>query len=207
MCSFANGKADKGFVHPVVRAILIHFWLAYDHPFVDGNGRTARALFYWCMLHNGYWLFEFIPISRVIKQARAQYARAFLHAEDDENDATYFIMHQLGVITRALDDLRAYLTRKMAEQRQFAQVMMSREDLNSRQRALLAHALRYGRSEYTISGHQRSHQVAYQTARTDMLDLVDRKFLEQRKSGRKFVFVPVKDLGSKLQHTKIPTAK
>ena len=29
--------------HPIVGAILIHFWLASDHPFVDGNGRTARA--------------------------------------------------------------------------------------------------------------------------------------------------------------------
>ena len=51
MCAFANGHDDdtEGFIHPVVRGILLHFWLAYDHPFLDGNGRTARALFYWFM--------------------------------------------------------------------------------------------------------------------------------------------------------------
>jgi len=53
MCAFANETTSDSFIHPAVRAILLHFWLAYDHPFVDGNGRTARALFYWSMLHAG----------------------------------------------------------------------------------------------------------------------------------------------------------
>jgi len=71
MCLFANGTSGERFIHPVIRAILLHFWLAYDHPFVDGNGRTARALFYWAMLRNKYWLFEFVShtcpaISRTI---------------------------------------------------------------------------------------------------------------------------------------------
>jgi Fic family protein len=66
LCLFANGKTPQVFIHPVLRAITLHFWLAYDHPFCDGNGRTARALFYWAMLHQGYWLFEFISISSVI---------------------------------------------------------------------------------------------------------------------------------------------
>src|SRR5262249_46303965 len=58
MCDFANGKTPEGFIHPVLRAIILHFWLAYDHPFVDGNGRTARALFYWSMLRHNFWLCE-----------------------------------------------------------------------------------------------------------------------------------------------------
>ncbi|HEY5741239.1 MAG TPA: Fic family protein, partial [Terrimicrobiaceae bacterium] len=45
MCAFANGETPGFFVHPAVRAIILRFWLTYDHPFVYGNGRTARALF------------------------------------------------------------------------------------------------------------------------------------------------------------------
>ena len=44
MCRFANGTTPQGFIHPLVRSIILHFWLAYDHPFVDGNGRIARIL-------------------------------------------------------------------------------------------------------------------------------------------------------------------
>lgn len=61
------------FIHPVVRAIALHFWLAYDHPFCDGNGRTAQALFYWAMLHQSYWLFAFVSISSVINKARGRH--------------------------------------------------------------------------------------------------------------------------------------
>ena len=84
MCAFANGDHPGGFIHPVLRSIILHFWLAYDHPFLDGNGRTARALFYWSMLRHGYWLFEFIPISRIILRAPSKYGLAYLYTETDE---------------------------------------------------------------------------------------------------------------------------
>lgn len=94
LIAFANSEGvEADFMHPVIRAITLHFWLAYEHPFVDGNGRTARALFYRTMLQHGYWLFEFISISRILKRAPARYARAFLETESDDNDLTYFIIH------------------------------------------------------------------------------------------------------------------
>jgi len=90
LCDFANKQIEgESFLHPVIRAILVHLWLAYDHPFVDGNGRTARALFYWAMLREGYWLFEFISISMLLKKASAQYGRSFLYTKTDDYDATY----------------------------------------------------------------------------------------------------------------------
>jgi len=131
MCDFANGGHDGPFIPPAIRAILVHFWLAYDHPFVDGNGRTARALFYWSMLRQGYWLTEFISISRVLNKARAQYARAFLYTETDNNDATYFILHQLRVVRRAIDDVFDYLRRKSKEVRDLESRLERREDLNT----------------------------------------------------------------------------
>ena len=95
---FANhGPDDGSFLHPVIHAIILHFWLAYDHPFADGNGRTARALFYWAMLRHQYRMFEFASISSVLTNAPGQYARSFLHTETDDNDLTYFIEHQLDV--------------------------------------------------------------------------------------------------------------
>ena len=65
-CLMLGVATHFGDVGIVVRAILVHFWLAYDHPFVDGNGRTARALFYWVMAREGYWLCEYVSISRIL---------------------------------------------------------------------------------------------------------------------------------------------
>ena len=199
LCAFANGELTAdGFLHPVVRAIVVHFWLAYDHPFVDGNGRTARALFYWSMLRQRYWLTEYLSISRILRMAPAKYGRSFLYTETDDNDATYFVLYQLEVISRAIDELHDYLARKMAEVREVERAIKSSAEFNPRQLALLGHALRNPETVYTFGSHQRSHGVAYQSARTDLLDLAERGLLVQRKLGRKFVFDPAPDLAERL---------
>ena len=198
MCDFANGKSPDYFIHPVVRSIILHFWLAYDHPFVDGNGRTARTLFYWSMLHYGYWLFEFISISQSMLKAPAQYARAFLYTETDENDLTYFIIYHLQVIQKAIDQLHDYIKRHNQKLRYIQQHMQEDITLNHRQRALISHALRHPLQRYTIKVHQVSHGVVYQTARTDLFDLEKRGLLKSIKIGRTYCFMPVKDLETRL---------
>ena len=203
LCAFANGASTKEFMPPVIRAILVHYGLAYDHPFVDGNGRTARALFYWVMAREGYWLCEYISISRILRKARAQYAESFLYTETDDNDATYFIVHQLKVLTRAIADLHDYLQRKVAEIREVDEMLRQnlalRAELNGRQLDLLSHALKHATGEYTIQSHRRAHDVAYGTARSDLLDLDKRGLLERRQRGRKFLFVVPSKLRSILQ--------
>ncbi len=197
MLRFANEEPEP-FVHPVLRAIALHFWLAYDHPFVDGNGRTARAIFYWSMLRHGFWLVEFLSISEVILRARTQYARAFLHTETDANDLTYFFVHQLEVIAEAVRSLHEYIERRTRELRETESVLRAGIELNHRQKALLRHALRHPYASYTIEGHRRSHAVAYATARADLLGLVEHALLEQKREGRRLLFVPYRDLAARV---------
>lgn len=202
LCEFANGGMTVEFMHPVVRAILVHFALAYDHPFVDVNGRTARALFYWVMAREGYWLCEYVSISRILKKARAQYARAFSYTKTDDNDATYFVLYQLRVLTRAIAELHAYVTRKAGEMREVDDLVhRSRTihaNLNARQLDLLTHALKHPRAEYTIESHRRAHDVAYATSRSDLIVLADSGLLAQRKRGRAFIFIAPADLRARL---------
>ncbi|WP_245537400.1 Fic family protein [Thiocystis violascens] len=205
LCDFANARDAEPFVPPIIRAILLHFALAYDHPFVDGNGRVARALFYWSALSQGYWLMEFVSISSILKQAPAQYARAYLFTETDESDVTYFLIHQLETIVAAMDGLHDYLRRK-ADEAMATEAMLQtstrlRERLNHRQLALIRHALRHPNSVYTIEGHRQSHAVVYQTARSDLLQLAALGLVSQRKAGQAFVFEAPPDLTSRLEET------
>lgn len=198
MCKFANDKNSVGFVHPVVRSIILHFWLAYDHPFVDGNGRTARALFYWSMLRHGYWLFEFVSISQIILNAPAKYGRAFLYTETDDNDLTYFILYHLEVIQRAIKELHEYIRLKTAKLRRIERQLHGMVVLNHRQRALLSHALRHPHYRYTIRSHQICHNVVYQTARMDLLNLVERGLMTIEKIGKRGYFTAVGDIEKRL---------
>ena len=203
LCDFANSENDHdsehGFLHPVIRAIVLHFMLAYDHPFCDGNGRTARALFYWAMAKQGYWLMEFVSISRVIKQAPVQYGKAFLHTETDENDLTYFLIHQLEVIHQAVDALHAFLDEKMQDVSEAKRLLKDNKrlkgKLNFRQLALLRHALKHPRFSYVVREHQRSHGISYDIARKDLLDMADKlKLLLKTKQGKQYYFVVPNDL-------------
>jgi Fic family protein len=202
LCDLANGTNDLAYVPPVVRAIVIHFMLGYDHPFVDGNGRTARVLFYWSLLNQDYWLAEFLPISRLIAKAPGQYARSFVHTEQDEGDLTYFVIYQLTIIQRAITDLQEYLADKVAETKRLEESLttLSRQ-FNYRQLALLQHAIKNPHARYTVVSHAGSHNVVAQTARMDLQGLEQQGLLTRVELKRGHAWTPAAGLTELLDPT------
>lgn len=200
ICAFANEPNDgERFIHPVVRGILLHFWLAYDHPFADGNGRTARALFYWFLRTRGYWLIEYLSISRILREAPGKYTRAFLYTETDRGDTTYFLLHQLLVVERALDEFHDYLQRKIREVRDVELLISGDGRFNHRQLALLSDALRHPDRAYALGAHATEHRVTHETARTDFAALVDHGLLERTRRGQAYRFTVPRDFAQRLR--------
>jgi len=205
LCKYANAINDQDnfFIHPVIKAILLHFMLAYDHPFVDGNGRTARALFYWSMAHQNYWLMEFISISEIIKKSPRKYALAYLYTETDENDLTYFVIYQLDVILQAINALYEYINKQSQEISETERLLYTnhalQNKLNYRQVALIKHALKHPNMHYQIESHRQSHNVTYDTARNDLLNLDKLGLLLKQKTGKAFTFVAPADLRKRIE--------
>ncbi len=204
ICAFANQQKNAPFIHPVIRAIILHFMLAYDHPFVDGNGRTARALFYKAVAEQGYELLGHLSISSVLKKTPTQYARAFLLTETDGNDVTYFIDHHLRVLAAAVEELEKDIEHKQLEAKNLEAVLPDdsplRARLNSRQLAVVQYGLHHPGHMYTIREHQRLHGIVYETARKDLLTLADQLgLLLKVKEGKRFVVVVPNDLGRKIR--------
>ena len=200
---FANRREHDPFLHPVVQAVLLHFMIGYEHPFVDGNGRMARALFYWLMVRERYWLIEYLSISSIIHRAPAQYARAYLFTETDEGDFTYFLDYHLRVILGAIRQLHGYLARKSREIIEIGDLLETAGqtlNLNHRQAALVGHLLKHPQVRPTIASHQRSHKVAYQTARTDLLSLTGLGLLISSKRGRSMQFRLASGFKETLRH-------
>lgn len=198
LCEYANDDGAE-FEHPVLKAIILHFWLAYIHPFADGNGRTSRALFYLYMLKQGYWLFEYLSISRVIKNRQTQYYRSFLYSETDDFDLTYFINFNLHAIEESLAELWAHLEKKSKEDTALRTRLESDQLLNYRQRALLLRALREPGTVFTIESHQTSHDVSYGTSRNDLLELERFGYLVRFKLGKAYQFRGAPNLAARVQ--------
>lgn len=188
--AFANADDEDDYIHPFVKASVLHFALAYIHPFVDGNGRSARALFYWYLLKRNYWVFKFLPISLQIKKKdwRPGYDRAFQYVETDEGDVTYFLSYKLKLVRNAIDDFIKYLQKKQKEANQLRDKLVNMDEVSQRQLDVIDFFQRNPSAEIDLQSYKESNKVAYQTARTDLLPLVSRGILRQNKAGKKFVF-------------------
>ncbi|HVK11001.1 MAG TPA: Fic family protein [Gemmataceae bacterium] len=200
LCDFANA-ASVPFVHPVLKAIALHFAIGFIHPFVDGNGRTARAVFYWYMLKHGYWLFEFLPISRIIKNAPAQYGKAYLYVEAGDGDLTYFNHYHLEVIIRAIDELHTYLAGQQEMLSEAEALVEAHPALNLRQRLVVSEALRHPNREYTVRTYVGAYRVTANTARSDLAGLERLGLFEAGRvaHGKAAVYRPAGDLKARLR--------
>ena len=195
LCDFANGVGEYAsqYVPPLVRALIVHFMMGYDHYFVDGNGRTARVIAQWVMLREGFFLMDFVPVSRLLRQAPAQYARSFLEVEQDEGDLTYFLIWHAHIILRGICELHDYLARKSKEMEQVKHLLRL-TDLNNRQIGVIEEALKDSAITVTAAAHANKYRVTQQTAHADLRGLEDGGYLMRTKRGRSFEWYPVTDL-------------
>jgi len=184
LLTFANAETDRPFLHPLLRAMILHFWMAYLHPFVDGNGRMSRALFYWQMLRSNYDFAQYLSISGPIERSRRAYYRAFVLTETDDGDLTYFLLHQLGVLERATDELIIHLSDRAAQLKQVSRALSEAQSLNHRQQAVLAHLVRQTDARVTVKGHATSHGVTYLTARKDLQQMEELYLLRRLRVGK-----------------------
>ena len=183
-CDFFNNNPKEEFIHPIVKASILHFLIGYIHPFVDGNGRTARALFYWYLLKNGYWLTEYLSISRVILKTKTQYEKAYIYSEIDEMNVSYFIHYQVKVLTQAFEDLKDYLSKKKKEENKLNKYLKV-SNINERQAQILYWIEDDANRYFSVKEIENIFSVTNQTARTDIEELVDQDFLKKVSINKK----------------------
>jgi len=186
---YANSGPDADrFEHPVIKGILLHFWVGYLHPFTDGNGRLARALFYWFLLRQGYWAVPYLSLSKYVKNSPAQYRDAYIYSEQDDNDVTYFIDYNIRKIRQASTEFEKYVNRKLEENRANAALIGARYDLNVRQVRLLQYLHKNPLATTTTKVHAHLYGVTRPTAIKDLEALEGLGLLISRKVGRERPF-------------------
>ena len=206
LCLFANeDHAETNFINPVIKAIILHFMIGYIHPFEDGNGRTARALFYWYMLKNGYAYFEYISISKLLKVAPVQYSKSYLYTEYDENDLNYFIYYQVDIILRAIDDLRNFLGKKSQEFEELTEILKDSElamKLNFVQKDIIKKAIKSPGRVFNALEVSVDYDISANTARKYLNGLVKDKILIGGKDGRLVTYISPANLHDILRKEK-----
>lgn len=188
LINFANDELGETFLHPIIKATMIHFWIGYLHPFVDGNGRIARALFYWYLLKKGYWAFAYLPISKIIKNSPTQYGMAYIYSEQDDNDLTYFIDYNIRKIEQAVKEFKEYITIKAGENKIINRLSKIKYHFNDRQTQLLQYYYEEKGAYTTTKTYMNIYQVAKITAMKDLKKLKNLGFLFTKKQGRNVLY-------------------
>ncbi|MCK5125731.1 MAG: Fic family protein [candidate division Zixibacteria bacterium] len=192
LLAYANDEIiDPEYVHPIIKAIIIHFWIGYLHPFVDGNGRLARALFYWYLIKQGYWGISLLPLSVMIKKSPKQYGMAYVYSEQDDNDLTYFIDYNMRKLKQAKEFLDSHIERQRQDENALAGIQ---DKFNNRQTKLIIHLAKNPNSHTTIKTHSTIYQISRITAKKDLANLQETGYLRSNKIGREVRYYPTDKL-------------
>src|SRR3989338_960819 len=185
LIKFANNEDGGGFMHPIIKAIFLHFWVGILHPFFDGNGRLARTIFYWYLLKEGYWTMQYLPISLVIREAPMQYGMAYVYSEQDDFDFTYFYDFHMRKLMQALKNFKAYLQRKIDENKNIKNLFKAEYALNPRQIQALYYLVTKGDGYYiNPSSYEALCGISRTTAISDLKTIEKMGLVKSNKVGK-----------------------
>jgi len=182
---------SKDYVHPLVKAMTLHFSIGYEHPFYDGNGRVARSLFYWYMFKNDFAAFRYIAISVLLKAAPVKYGKSYLYTESDEMDLTYFLDYQSSITIRAINEFKNAYKKTLEDIEEFNGWLWSSglySKLSDKQQTVFQVAKSGLAKHFTISNTKDNLGCSYNTAATALNGLVDLKLFKKEKIGREWVY-------------------
>ena len=128
------------------------------------------------MLKKGYWLTEYLSISRIIYKAKNQYEKAFLYTEHDGNDLGYFIHYSLNILNKAFEELKIYLERKAKENMAILEYRIP--GLNERQIQIVKICSEKPNSMFTSKDLETRFNVSVKTIRSDLEGLVSVGLME-----------------------------
>jgi Fic family protein len=181
-------QLDTPDIHPIIKACIIHFYIVYIHPFFDGNGRTARAFTVMYLLKQGFQFFKYLSISTAISKKKESYYKAIEDCEKNPTDTTYFIINQLTLLFERYVELLEQLQTEVGKLIFTDWLDKNGLVLSKRQHKEITLLSKKDKNFVTIEEYKKRHKVAYETARSDLMELETLGIFEKIKVSRKYVY-------------------
>lgn len=175
---------NRRFLHGLIKGILLHYFIAYIHPFFDGNGRTARTSFYFKCIKNDLRFVELLSISAHLKKGKGnRYEKAFTLVKENEYDVTYFIDYCLDSLLSAIETVEQKVNYLLN-----IPLLAKPFDLNPNQIHLLQRLTLNKFIPVTAMEHAKNIKKTREMARRELKDLHAKKFLKEEKRSNQLVY-------------------
>jgi len=156
-------------INPVLMAGIAHFRLVHIHPFVDGNGRTARLLSTLCLYNTGYDFKRLFTISEYYDRDRPAYYQALQSVREHAMDMTGWLEYFTEGLAAQMREVHVTAEHAIRQDRVLATAR--KKGLKKRPLALLAFLLNAGKA--TVADCERELKVNRRTLQRDLKLLVE----------------------------------
>ena len=126
-------------IHPVLMSGIAQFQLVHIHPFLDGNGRTARLLSTLCLYQRGYDFKKLFTISEYYDRNRADYYEAIQSVREQDMDMTKWVEYFVSRLSIQLQEVK-----KIGEQAIQQDLLARQHHLSDRQKLALEYIAKHG---------------------------------------------------------------
>ncbi len=171
------------FIHGLIKGILLYYFVSYVHPFFDGNGRTARTLFYFKAMKSDLKFVELLSVSANLKDSGKRYERSFELVKEHDFDMTFFIDFCLDSLIKALS-----VVEKKVKYLVDIAMLMDSAKLSRNQVTLLQKLALNKYREVSIEDYAESINKSREVARKELKELLRQKLLREEKRGKKYVY-------------------
>ena len=165
LIDFINAEDN---INDLIKATIIHFYIAYLHPYFDGNGRMARLVHLWYLVQSGYQSALFIPFSSKIAKTKNEYYNAFSLIESNEKisgkiDVTPFLVYFINNVYNKL-----LMNKSSVETLSLYKVALDKGEITEKESKLWQFVLSaYGTDEFSTKQLEKDfNDVAYATVRS-----------------------------------------
>lgn len=186
MKEFMTFIQEENDIDELTKAALIHGYLAYLHPYFDGNGRIARLMHQWYLVQRGYASTLFVSFSKLIEASKRQYYRAFRLIE--ENAAVSGVLDMTPLLSYFAEHVYAKLERPdEAEHTAIFERELAEGKLTAKEKSLWEFVCStYGKAEFSTKQLEKEYgNAAYATIRTFVLKFTELGLLTSQNYGNR----------------------
>lgn len=166
-------------LNPIILAAIAHYEVARIHPFVDGNGRTARLLASLILYKSGLDHRRFFALDDYYDQNRSEYYAALKKVQDDKGDLTRWLEYFTDGMLHSVEVLKELIIKLgFAKQAKGADQL----ELSPRQIKILEIAKEKGR--ITNKDLRLKFKISRQAILKEISKLVELKLIKITGKGR-----------------------
>ena len=174
MREFTDWVSKAEDVSPILVAGIAQFQFVHIHPFIDGNGRTARLLSTLILYKTGYDFKRLFTISEYYDKDRLSYYQAIQTVRKNNMDMTTWLEYFVGGLRSQMTEIQAKGEQLIKQDSQLQKI--KKMGLNKRQEKAVKHLIIKG--TLSVNEYQSVVSCIRRTAQRDLEELVEKKVIK-----------------------------